>query len=137
MTRSRFLTTALAGGILTIALAACGSGGDDGGTAAPAGGGADSTAAPGPAAGATGDQVEVKGFTYKPENLTVKAGTKVTWTFKDDADHNVEPVGGAEPTKSPDLKDGGTYSFTFTKPGTVKYRCSIHNYMTGTVTVTA
>ena len=124
MAPRRSHTSALTAGLLALALAGCGSDGGDGGTAAPA-------------AGAAGDQVEVQGFSYKPENLTVKAGTKVTWTFKDDADHNVEPVGGAELTKSPDLKDGGTYSFTFTKPGMVKYRCSIHNYMTGTVMVTA
>ncbi len=124
MAQLRSHTSAFAAGLLAVTLTACGSDGGDGGTAAPT-------------AGAAGDQVEVQGFAYKPENLTVKAGTKVTWTFKDDADHNVEPVGDAELTKSPDLKSGGTYSFTFTKPGMVKYRCSIHNYMTGTVMVTA
>lgn len=61
----------------------------------------------------------------------------MTWTFDDDVDHNVEPVGPSELKLSPDLKGGKTFVFTFTKPGTVNYRCGIHNSMTGTVVVTA
>jgi len=127
MTLQRVLRALLAAGALALALAACGS---------DSGGGGEEGKAPASSGGTT-DQIDVKDFAYKPEIATVKVGTKVTWTFSDDANHNVEAVGGAEPTKSPDLKDGGTYSFTFTTPGTVKYRCSIHNYMTGTVMVTA
>ena len=128
MTPQRILRSAVSAGALVLALGACGSDGGEAGGTAPSGGSP---------AGGTIDQIEVKDFTFKPEDATVKAGTKVTWTFKDDAQHNVEPVGGGELTKSPDLKNGGTYTFTFTKPGEVKYRCSIHNYMTGTVTVVA
>ena len=126
MAPKRSLRSAAAAGVLLFALAGCGS--DSKPEAAdPAGG----------AAGASGNAIEVKDFAYKPEKATVKVGTKVTWTFKDDAAHNVEAVGGGEPTKSPDLKDGGTFDFTFTKPGLVNYRCGIHNYMTGSVMVTA
>ncbi len=126
MAPKRSLRSAAAAGILLVALAGCGS--DSEPEAADPGGGA---------AGATTDQIEVKDFAYKPEKATVKVGTKVTWTFKDDAAHNVEAVGGGELTKSPDLKNGGTFDFTFTKPGLVNYRCGIHNYMTGSVMVTA
>ncbi len=126
MAPKRSLRSAATAGVLLVALAGCGS--DSKPEAAdPAGG----------AAGATGNAIEVKDFAYKPEKATVKVGTKVTWTFKDDALHNVEAVDGGELTKSPDLKDGGTYDFTFTKPGLVNYRCGIHNYMTGSVMVTA
>jgi len=126
MAPKRSLRSAAAAGILLVALAGCGS--DSKPEAGSAGGGA---------AGAPIDAIEVKDFAYKPEKATVKVGTKVTWTFKDDAAHNVEAVGGGELTKSPDLKDGGTYGFTFTKPGLVNYRCGIHNYMTASVMVTA
>jgi len=127
MAPKRSLRFAVAAGVLALfALAGCGS--DSKPEAAdPAGG----------AAGATGNAIEVKDFAFKPEKATVKVGTKVTWTFKDDAAHNVEPVGGGELTKSPDLKDGGNFDFTFTKPGLVDYRCGIHNYMTASVMVTA
>ena len=123
MTSLRVVRPAMAAGMLVVALAACGGsddGGGDQGSAAPAG-------------GAASDQIEVKDFDYKPETATVKVGTKVTWTFKDDALHNVEPIGDSELVKSPDLKSGGTYSFTFTKPGMMGYRCGIHNYMTASV----
>jgi len=126
MASKRSLGSAAAAGFLLVALAGCGS--DSKPEAAdPAGG----------AAGETVNAIEVKDFDFKPEKATVKVSTKVTWTFKDDAAHNVDPVGGGELTKSPDLKDGGTYDFTFTKPGLVDYRCGIHNYMTASVMVTA
>jgi len=123
MTFQNFLRSAAAGGMLVLALSACG-GGDKAKTATPA-------------AGASADKVEVKDFSFKPKSATVKVGTSVTWTFADDVDHNVEPVGASELKKSPDLKSGKTYAFTFTKAGTVEYRCGIHNSMTGTVVVTA
>jgi len=135
MTSRQQLTSALAAGVLALALTACGGDGDEAST--PTTSGAASGPTPSGATGATIDQIEVKGFSFKPEKATVKAGTKLTWTFQDDSDHNVDPVGGAEPTKSQDLKNGGTYSFTFTKPGLVMYRCGIHNSMTGTVMITA
>jgi plastocyanin len=34
------------------------------------------------------------------------------------------------------LAPGATFSFTFTNPGTYNYLCTIHTFMTGTVTVT-
>jgi len=117
--------------MIVLTLGACGSD-------SPEAGGGAGQSKDAPAGGATVDQIEVKDFAYKPEKATVKVGTKVTWNFQDSAAHNVEPVGGgAEPAKSPDLKTGGTYSFTFTKPGMVSYRCGIHNYMTASVMVIA
>lgn len=126
MALKRSLGSVAAAGVLFVALAGCGSDSEPE-AAEPAGG----------AGGTTSDTIDVKDFAYKPEMATVKAGTKVTWTFSDSAAHNVEAVGDSELTKSPDLKSGGTYSFTFTKPGMVEYRCGIHNYMTGSVMVTA
>ncbi len=127
MTLSNLCRSAAAAGALVLALSACG--GDD---AQEAG-----SAPDGAVTGTATDKVDVKDFTYKPDPITVKAGTTVTWTFSDDVNHNVEASGSSELTKSPDLKSGATYTFTFTKAGTVEYRCSIHNSMTGTVIVTA
>ena len=116
----------IAAAVMLVALAGCGSDSEPK-ASEPAGG----------AAGTPTDQIEVKDFVYNPEKATVKVGTKVTWTFKDTAPHNVEGTGGAELPKSPDLKTGGTFDFTFTKPGMNEYRCGIHNYMTASVMVTA
>ncbi len=124
MSSRPLLRSVLVAGVLVLALAGCGNDTAKESTAPPAG-------------GAGTDQIAVQDFAFKPEKATVKVGTKVTWTFKDSAAHNIEPVGGApEPTKSPDLKTGGAYDFTFTKAGTFNYRCGIHNYMTASVEVT-
>jgi plastocyanin len=39
--------------------------------------------------------------------------------------------------KSPVLDTGDKFSFTFDRPGTYTYYCSIHPHMTGTVVVQA
>ncbi len=128
MTTTSLIRSAAVAGLLAVAVTACGGGSSKTSTSAGKG------AAPSAGSG----QIEVKDFAFKPATATVKVGTKVTWTFKDDSDHNVEPVdSSSELKKSPDLKSGGTYSFTPTKPGMVSYRCGIHNYMTGTINVTA
>ena len=77
--------------------------------------------------------VHVKNFSFDPQNLTVTKGTKVTWTFDDSTDHNV--AAGDKTFKSKDLKSGGNYSFTFNTAGKYDYICTIHQYMTGSVTV--
>jgi plastocyanin len=77
--------------------------------------------------------VHVKNFSFDPQNLTVSKGTKVTWTFEDSTDHNV--AASDKSFKSKDLKSGGTYSFTFNTAGKYAYICTIHQYMSGSVTV--
>ncbi|MCW2524818.1 MAG: plastocyanin [Frankiales bacterium] len=66
-------------------------------------------------------------------DLTVPVGTKVTWKFEDSAAHTVKANDGS--FTSPAMKSGQTFSFTFTKAGSYPYICSIHQYMTGTITV--
>lgn len=79
--------------------------------------------------------VKVDNFTFSPMKLTVAEGTKVTWTNADDVPHTIVAVKGA--FKSMALDTDETFSYTFTKPGTYKYFCSVHPRMVGTVTVTA
>lgn len=78
--------------------------------------------------------VEIANLTFGPQNLTVKAGTTVIWTNKDDMPHTVV---SPNTFRSKTLDTGGTYSFTFTTPGTYKYFCSLHPPMIGTVVVEA
>ena len=136
MTPSNRLRSAAAAALLVLGLSACGSDETTSPATTVAPGAPSETRTTGPT-GATTDKVEVKDFTFKPKDTSVKAGTTVTWTFSDDSDHNVEPVGGAEPKKSPDLAAGKTFTHTFSKAGTFEYRCGIHNSMLGTVVVTA
>lgn len=82
------------------------------------------------------DKVMISGYAFSPADITVKVGTTVTWTNQDSVAHTVTEMDGQDGPKSSDLNQGQSYSFTFSKAGTYKYECSIHTYMTGTITVT-
>jgi plastocyanin len=83
-----------------------------------------------------GDTVAIKGFAFAPAALIVKAGTTVTWTNQDADAHTVTSQGSGGPLNSAALSTGQSYSYTFTSPGTYAYLCTIHPFMTATVTVT-
>jgi plastocyanin len=87
-----------------------------------------------PAAPAGPNEVNIDGFAFAPATLTVKSGTTVTWTNKDEDPHTVVDNGGTFRSKA--LGPGGTYSFTFPAAGTFEYICSIHPFMHGSVVVT-
>ena len=78
--------------------------------------------------------VKIGNFMFGPQELTVKAGTTVTWTNEDDTPHMVVSPNNF---RSEVLDARGTYAFTFTTPGTYKYFCFLHPHMTGTVVVEA
>lgn len=85
--------------------------------------------------------VSIEGFAFSPEEITIKKGTKVTWTNKDAAAHqiaaNPHPLHTSLPElTSPILAQGESYSFTFQKTGTIGYHCHLHPSMRGTITVT-
>ncbi|MCQ4043798.1 cupredoxin family copper-binding protein [Streptantibioticus rubrisoli] len=90
-----------------------------------------------PTAPAAPNAVTIKNFAFSPAKMTVKVGTKVTWTNTDPDTHTVtSKQGSGGPLKSPGLATKATYSYTFTKPGTYAYYCTIHPFMTATVEVT-
>lgn len=78
-------------------------------------------------------EVKIDNFSFGPGSLTVAVGTTVTWTNRDDIPHNV--VSDEKAFKSKVLDTDEKFSFTFTKPGTYGYFCSIHPKMTGKVVV--
>jgi amicyanin len=84
----------------------------------------------------TGSIVSIDNFTFNPPTLTVKAGTTVTWTNRDDIPHGIAGADNAF-TRSKALDTDDSYSFTFTTPGTYKYFCYVHPHMTGTIMVEA
>jgi amicyanin len=85
---------------------------------------------------ATAGAVSIDNFTFNPPTLTVKAGTTVTWTNKDDIPHGIASSSNAF-TRSKALDTDDSYSFTFTTPGTYQYFCYIHPHMVGTIVVEA
>jgi plastocyanin len=82
------------------------------------------------------DTVSIRNFAFDPAVITVKAGTTVTWTNTDQDPHTVTSDGKSGPLNSKPLNQGDTYQYTFTKAGTFSYLCTIHPFMTATVTVT-
>ena len=98
------------------------------------------SAAPAGAQSSSSGQVTVGDNYFKPGQISVTAGTKVTWTNKGKIIHSVTPnKGKAFGTKS--LSRGKKYSFTFKKPGTYAYYCTFHGSpgsgQHGTIVVTA
>jgi amicyanin len=81
-----------------------------------------------------GTAVAIADFKFNPATLTVPVGTTVTWTNQDEEPHTLAAKDGS--FHSPGVDTHGTYSFTFTTPGSYDYICSIHPFMTGTVVVT-
>ncbi len=78
--------------------------------------------------------VTIDNFFFTPATLTVKAGTTVTWTNKDDIPHGIGATNNAFP-KSKALDTDDSYSFTFTTPGTYQYFCYLHPKMVGSIVV--
>jgi len=99
-------------------------------TVAPA-----TTAANANALGGPGQEIkiDISQFKFAPNSITIKAGTKITWTNQDTAPHTAT----ADNTSwdSGTLQKGQSFSFTFNKAGLVKYHCEIHPNMTATITV--
>ena len=78
-------------------------------------------------------EVQVDNFTFGPETLTVPVDSTVTWLNKDDVPHVVASNDGVFRSKALDTDD--KYSYTFTKPGTYEYFCSVHPKMVGKIIV--
>ncbi len=91
---------------------------------------------PANAAPVPGNAVTIQNFAYQPANLQVKVGATVTWTNQDTAPHTVTFRDSAL-TGSALLPKGQSFTYTFTKAGTVSYYCQVHPYMTAQVTVSA
>ncbi len=77
--------------------------------------------------------VKIDNFSFSPAQITVPVGTTVRWTNSDDIPHTVVSTDNVFKSKVLDTDDQFTY--TFTKPGTYPYFCSLHPKMTGTVVV--
>lgn len=92
--------------------------------------------------GPTGPLVQMTGFDFTPKEITIEAGTTVTWKNPESTPHTV--TSDTDLFESGDLGRGGTFTFTFDTPGTYTYHCIPHSWedggkwngMIGTITVT-
>jgi plastocyanin len=79
-----------------------------------------------------GTEVKIDNFSFGPD-LTIASGTTVTWTNNDDVPHVVASDSNIFKSKALDTDDH--FSYTFTKPGTYVYYCTVHPRMTAKVVV--
>jgi plastocyanin len=134
----QLLTLLLAVGLL---LAACSSSGTGSTPSATVGATASASASATGSQAASGGEATVNmvGFKFDPTELTVKVGTKVTFTNSDSAIHDVaegqdgKKVDGAHFDE--DVQPGASATITFDTAGTVHVTCLIHPTMNLTVTV--
>lgn len=134
--RGLWLTVAL----LNLLLTGCGVDRPTGSTERPSATSvapADHTATPAPASLYTASEqiIHIDNFTYAPAEVTVKAGTKVTWINRDDVPHTATSTATPRRFDSKALDTDQQYSFVFDQPGTYEYFCAVHPKMTGRVIV--
>jgi len=79
--------------------------------------------------------VEIKGFSFQPDSITVPNASTVRWVNLDPVTHTV-----TSDEKSFDSNEipasGGEFNHTFSAPGTYGYHCTIHPSMKGEIIVT-
>ena len=126
---------------LVLVAAGCGSSNDNGGGGG--GGGSNTktkTSAPSKpkAKGGKTVGISMKNIAFNPKTVTVAKGTTVKWTNDDAPNHDVTKTGGPGPDFSSgqgNMAKGDTYQQTLNTAGTVKYQCTVHPGMTGSITV--
>jgi plastocyanin len=87
-----------------------------------------------PSALAATKTVDITQAGFTPDRITIAYGDTVTWTNKDNANHQVLADQAAFPT-SPVLAPNQTYSYTFTKSGSFGYRDALNTRRRGTIIV--
>jgi plastocyanin len=77
--------------------------------------------------------IKIDNFAFAPPDLTIAAGTTVTWKNDDGEVHKVQDDHKRFFSAALDTDD--SFSHTFATPGVYHYFCSIHPYMVGKIVV--
>ncbi|HET6509814.1 MAG TPA: plastocyanin/azurin family copper-binding protein [Baekduia sp.] len=83
-----------------------------------------------------GEAISMQNLRFKPDHVQVTVGQKVTWRNDENIGHDVKADSGAR-FASETFDKGGTFSYTPTAAGTIKYECTLHPGMDGTIDVVA
>lgn len=81
-----------------------------------------------------GVRIGMQDLQFTPRETTVRVGQRVQWRNDEDAPHNVVATAGAD-FRSHTITRDGTFAFTARQPGTIRYVCTLHPGMTGTLRV--
>ncbi len=74
----------------------------------------------------SGTTIDVERFRFEMSNLSVPAGSKLRWRFRDREPHNITLANGPFGFASLNLADGAKFSRRLTRPGTYRLFCSLH-----------
>jgi plastocyanin len=85
--------------------------------------------------GAADVGIDIAGFAFSPQSVTVHVGDTVTWSNADLQSHTATADDGSWNTGT--ISGNGSKSVTLTTAGTFAYHCSIHRSMTATLVVSA
>lgn len=75
----------------------------------------------------------MRGMAFTPRRIEIAAGGTVTWRNNDQLPHTVTANDAS--FSSPMILAGGTWSHTFSKPGTYAFYCTPHPFMRGVIVV--
>lgn len=78
-------------------------------------------------------EITIENYAYNPAQITIAAGTKVTWTNKDKIAHTA--TGDDKSFDSGLLKTNAQFSKVFSSPGTFAYHCTPHPNMKAQIIV--
>jgi plastocyanin len=77
--------------------------------------------------------VAVSNYAFSPATVTVRAGTRITFTNHDATAHTATADHGAFGTGT--IAPGHSRTIEIRRPGRYPYHCLFHAFMTGTITV--
>jgi plastocyanin len=132
--RSPITRGTLAALALSAVLAGCGSSSSSSSSGSSASKATSTSSAPAasPASG-TKVSIAISNYAFKPADITVKAGTKLTFTNHDATAHTATSKTPGFDTGT--IKPGASATVTVSKPGAFSYYCQFHAFMVAKVIV--
>jgi plastocyanin len=105
-------------------------------TAAPSPTSPAAAASPTNQSGPRTQAIQVGDIFFSPGEVTVAAGTIVTWNWSGSLPHSVVGTFNGQQISSPTHTGSGSFEFTFNQAGRFIYQCGIHGAsMSGSITV--
>jgi plastocyanin len=75
-------------------------------------------------------------YRFVPADISIPAGTTITWTNNDHFSHSVKFLDGGLPDEPLMMEPGEAVTFTIEAPGLYHYQCHLHpQNMVGSITV--
>ncbi len=125
--------------VLALVVGGCGGGSDKKSSSPGSSSAKQKTTASGGGGGGSSVAVSMKNIAFSPAAVTVKKGGTVKWTNDESVGHDVTEKSGPGPKfksgSAGGLQGGDTFQQKFATAGTIKYVCTVHPNMVGTITV--